>query len=286
MWMTGRSWPQNNMGFFRSQRAKQGGIVEPQAANESVQQTEPIKPQSFLSRLGGVYTSPRETFKEIGRSPGVLVPIIVLIILAVLVSYLAAQRIDMGALAAEQMERFAESGRIPAEQLDMMKQRAASQSKYGSLISGPIVGMLIVLVIAGIAKLVSVLLGAGNRFKALLAVTLYAMIAVSIIDRALYLLILYLKDPADLNLSTLSSLVASNLGSWISGLLGEDALPKYAMALARYVDIFAIAKIALLAIGYSAVSVKLKTGTAAVWLVAFYIIVALIGSAIGSLFGM
>jgi hypothetical protein len=43
--------------------------------------------------------------------------------------------------------------------------------------------------------------------------------------------------------------------------------------------------IALLAIGYAAVSRKLKTGRAAFWLGAVYAIVAVIGAAISSAFG-
>jgi hypothetical protein len=69
----------------------------------------------------------------------------------------------------------------------------------------------------------------------------------------------------------------------LASFLGEDDLPKFLMRLAGYIDVFAIWLIALLAIGYSAASRKLKTATAATWLGIAYGIIALIGSAIGSL---
>jgi hypothetical protein len=73
----------------------------------------------------------------------------------------------------------------------------------------------------------------------------------------------------------------------LSALVGEDALPKYLMNLARYVDLFNIWLICLLAIGSAAVSRKLKTSTAAIWLGGAYAVMALIGAAAsGSIPGM
>jgi hypothetical protein len=57
------------------------------------------------------------------------------------------------------------------------------------------------------------------------------------------------------------------------------------MKLLEYVDVFAIWTIALLSIGYSAVSRKLKTSTAAIWLVGAYAIIAIIGTVFRSLKG-
>ncbi len=240
----------------------------------------------FFSCLGGVYSSPAATFGAIGRSPQVLVPIIALIVIGLLLGYFLVQRIDMGALAVDQLEQQVAKGRITQEQFDQLKQRVAASPKYRTVLYTPIQILLLVLVIAGIAKLVSgTFLGAENRFKAIFSVTLFVWIAVSIVYYGLFVLILYLKNPGDINASNVNSLVASNLGAWITGILGEDALPGFLARLAGWVDIFAIWKIVLLAIGYSAVSRKLKTATAAAWLGAIYGVIAVIGSTIGSLLG-
>jgi len=244
------------------------------------------EPQNFFSCLGGVYSSPAATFGAMGRSPQVLVPIIALVVIGLLLGYFMVQKIDMGALAVDQLEQQVAKGRITQEQFDQLKQRVAASPQYRTVISIPIQFLLLVLVIAGIAKLVSgTFLGAENRFKAIFSVTLFAWIAVSIVYYALFVLILYLKNPADITASNVNSLVASNLGAWIAGILGDDGSPGFLIRLAGWIDIFAIWKIVLLAIGYSAVSRKLKTATAAAWLGAIYGVIAIIGSAVGSLLG-
>ena len=68
--------------------------------------------------------------------------------------------------------------------------------------------------------------------------------------------------------------------------MGDDALPKFVIGLANAVDAFAIWKIVLLAIGYSVVSKKLKTGTAASWLVLGYSIYAVISAAASSMLNL
>ncbi len=256
--------------------------MEPEAANASLQ-TEVAKPRNFFSRLGGVYTSPGETFREIGRSPQVLIPIIALVIIGLLGGYYLSQKIDLGAMQAEQLERMVANGTITQEQ---MQQQMNMVSKLGGIqliIGSPISSLLMVLIIAAIFKLISSIVGAENRFKALFTVTVYTMIAVSIVQSLLLVVVLSFKSPADLAGTDIRTIIASNLGALASSLLGDDALPKYLMRLLGWVDVFAIWIIALLSIGYSAVSRKLKTSTAATWLGCLYGIVALIGAALAGM---
>jgi len=275
----------SNKTFFVEQGSFKGGTVEPQTAGESIQ-TEDVKPRNFFSRLGGVYFSPGETFKEIGRSPGVLMPIIFLILISVLVGYFMSQKVDMGSMMSGQLEQAVAAGKITQEQAD---QQLAIMSRFGGLqlmIGSPLWNLLFALILAGFCKLISLFVGAENRFKAVFSATLYSLVAVYIVQYIITCLILLFKSPGELSIASLNSMVASNLGALISSLVGEDALPKYLMRLAGWVDIFAIWKIALLAIGYAAVSRKLRTSTAATWLSGTYIIIALIASAFGGLLGM
>ncbi|HSW37865.1 MAG TPA: hypothetical protein VLL97_00060, partial [Acidobacteriota bacterium] len=109
--------------------------------------------------------------------------------------------------------------------------------------------------------------------------------AVSIVQTVLMVAILQLRGPGEMSLTDMNTIVASSLGAMIEGFFGADVMPKFLMSLARAVDVFAIWIIALLAIGYSAVSTKLKASKAAVWLVAAYVVVVLIGAAIGGIAG-
>ena len=89
------------------------------------------------------------------------------------------------------------------------------------------------MIIAGFIKLVSTFIGAENRYKGLFAVCLYAMIAVSIVSTILMVVILYFKQPGEMTATSISSVVASNLGALLESILGENALPKFVMALAK-----------------------------------------------------
>jgi hypothetical protein len=68
-------------------------------------------------------------------------------------------------------------------------------------------------------------------------------------------------------------------------LVGKDGLPKFIMALARWIDLFAIWMISLLAIGYAAVTRKLKTSTAAFAIGGLYAAAALIAAIIAAVRG-
>ena len=261
--------------------------MEPESANESMSEMEEApKPRSFFSRIGGVYASPRDAFGEIGRSPRVLVPMVILIIIGLLVGVYLSKNLDVESMLASRLESAVQQGSITQQQMDqqlaMMSKFAGLQLILGSMISS----LLLALVIAGYAKLFSIFSGAENRFKPLLSVTIYVLIAISVIQSGLTILIMQLKGPGEVDLAHVGSVVASSLGAILTSLMGDDALPKFVMGLANAVDVFAIWTIVLLAIGYSVVSKRLKTGTAALWLGITYAIIAMISAAVSSIFNV
>jgi hypothetical protein len=268
--------------------------VETENAGDSIQSAELVVPRSFFSRLGGVYSSPNAAFQDVGRSPGVLMPMIALIIMGMLSTYLMSLKVDLGELQSKAVEQIAErqvaQGNMNQAQADQLKERAATRTGAGSVVSTIFAGLALVLmalVIAAIAKLISsTFLGAENTFKSLFSVSLYVALAVGIVHTFLFLMILFFKNPADLDVSNINSLVASNLGALLTGLLGEDALPRFLAKFLGWVDIFAIWKIALLSIGCAAVSRKLKTARAATWITAIYVVIALIAAAMPPIFGL
>lgn len=236
-------------------------------------------PQNFFSRLIGVWFSPGETFREIGRAPRLLMPIIFAILLGLAVSFAMTQRLNMQAMMAQMFEQAVAQGQITQEQADRQVQFAARFGTIQMLVFGTLGTLLAALIVAGIFKLVSMLMGADNTFGALFAVTLYAFIATGIISSILFVTLLYLKDPGEITFQNLGQIVSSSLGALLNLLLGEGALPKFLMALAYRVDLFTIWLISLLSIGYAAVSRRMKTSTAAAWLTGLYVIYALIASA-------
>jgi UPF0716 family protein affecting phage T7 exclusion len=261
------------------------GVMTLEPDSKSMPEGEAPKPKDFFSRLGGTYFSPRDAFREIGLSPQVLVPIIALIVISALVGFYLARNLDLEAMMAEQFQQAVADGRMTQEQ---MEQQAAMVSRFAGvqfIVGAPLASLAMTLIIAAVFKLISSLINVENKFKSIFAVTVYTMIAVSIIQSGLMVLVLYIKGPGGVDMTNPNSVVASNLGALLGIIAGEDALPKFFMKLAGYIDIFAIWIIALLAIGYAAVSRKLKTSRAAFWLGTVYAIVAVIGAAISSAFG-
>jgi hypothetical protein len=252
--------------------------MEPEITGEPVPEIEAVQPKSFFSRLGGVYLSPKNAFQEIGSSPRVLVPIIVMIVIGFLLGFYIVKTVDVQSIVVAQLEKAVEQGRMPKEQMERMLPGMEKFVSIRIMAATTIASVIIALIIAGFAKLFSAFAGAQNRFKALLSVTSFALIAISIVQTILTVLVLHFKGTADLNINNLNSVIASNLGAVLESILGDDALPKFAMGLAKAVDVFAIWTIALLSIGYSAVSRKLKTSTAATWLIAAYAIIVIISA--------
>ncbi len=257
--------------------------MESETVHESMQQEEPVKARNFFSRLGNIYFSPGETFGEIARAPRVLVPIIAMIVISMAAGYYLSTKIDLTSLQADQMEKLVAAGRLTQEQ---MEQQMAVVSKLGGIqlvVGAPISNLLMALIIAAVFKLISTFVSAENRFKTIFSVTIHALIAVSIVHSILLIAVLFFKSPGEVSATSINSVVASNLGALLSSVLGEDGLPKFVMRFAGWIDIFSIWIIALLSIGYSAASRKLKISTAATWLGCLYGIIAVIGSALGSL---
>jgi hypothetical protein len=211
---------------------------------------------------------------------------VILIIIGLLVGFYLSKNLDVESMLASRLESAVQQGSITQQQMDqqlaMMSKFAGLQLVLGSMISS----LLLALIIAGYAKLVSVFSGAESRFKPLLSVTLYVLIAISVIQSGLTILIMQLKGPGEVDLAHVGSVVASSLGAILTSIMGDDVLPKFVIGLANAVDAFAIWKIVLLAIGYSVVSKKFKTGTAASWLVLGYAIYAVSAAAVSSMFNV
>jgi hypothetical protein len=251
--------------------------VEPHNTRETMPETEDVNPKNFFSRLGGAYFSPKSAFQEIGRSPDVLAPIIVLIILGLLMGFYMSKTLDM-----QSMMPPPRSG-MPSGQMGPGANAPAFMPIV--MIAAPAIQFIIIaLIIAGFAKLFSFFLGVENKFKAVFSVTAYAAIVTSIVRFILIVVILSIRGAEGVSFMNLDLVITSNLGAVLDGVLGSDALPKFVIRLAGAVDVFAIWNIALLAIGYSAVSRKLKTAVAAAWLAAGYLIVAVIGAALSALY--
>lgn len=243
----------------------------------------PPTPQSFFSRLIGVYFSPGEAFQEIGRAPRFLVPMIVLALLTMAIVIVASQRISFEQVAMQRIDDAVAEGKIPADRAEVQKEQTKkfmSVFKYVIPVIGGIFSVLMALAIAGLAKLISSLMGVENTFKPLFSATLYAILAVSIVSGVVGTILLFLKPVEEIDPN---NPVGSNVAALLS-MAGVKGLPKFVTSLLAYLDVFYIWKVALLGIGYAAVSRKLKTSTAMVYTGVGAAVLAIIGAAWTALF--
>ncbi len=238
-----------------------------------------------IGRLTGIYFSPSETYPGIGRAPKFILPMILLGLVVALSSFVLTNRIGYENLIRKQMEPIVQAGWITQEQADVQieRQTSGAAATWGK-VSGPIFGaigyVIVILALTALFKLVSMVVGAENDFKPLLGVTAWTFLALGIVQTALMIMVLYLKSPDDIDIM---NPVGSNLAALLS--VVSTSIPKFLKALASWVDVFGIWRIFLLAIGYAAVSRKLKTATAAAFLIVLYLIGAVIFSAVASMFG-
>jgi hypothetical protein len=238
-------------------------------------------PKDFFSRLIGVWFSPGETFAGIGRAPRIVAPIIALMIIGSLTNFLMINRLDVRGFFGPGIEQRVASGKLSREDADkqlgaMTREPVATIIKLVITLFGLVTNLIIALILVGVAKLITMLMGGDNEFKPLFSVSLYALLGIGVITSTLMIILLYLKPVEEIDIS---NLVGSNLAALLTMALGKDGLPKFVMALARWVDVFFIWLIALLAIGYGAVTRRVKSSAFGMALGAIYLILALIGSA-------
>jgi hypothetical protein len=238
-------------------------------------EVEAVEPKSFFARLGNVYMSPGEAFEEISRAPRLAFPIIVLIIISMVAGFYTAGMIDTNSLMAAQMQQAGAQGATP----EQMQAILPTAIKVILTVISPIGSIIIILIVAGFFRVACIIATKENTYKDLFTVTVYASVAILIIQTIAIALTYYLKGPGTVSMANIGSVVATSLGAILASLLGNDALPKFFMALAQRVEFFAIWKIVLLAIGYSKVTKKMKTATAATWLGIAYGVIALVTAA-------
>ena len=260
-------------------------------ASPTINDAPEAKPQSFFSRLMGVYFSPGETFQEIGRAPRVLIPLLCVLLLGVATRYVLVNRIGYENMVRKEIDMqsaMMEKFNMPPAAIEQAKAKAEERLKpenalreklKGSI--GSVIGFpLIILIAAGVFKLYSMILGASNRFKGVFSAVTFAYLAVGILGFVVLTISIYLKNPDDIDVF---NPVASNLGA-IMTMAGAGS-SKFLTALASWIDVFGIWRIILLSIGCAAVTTKMKPGTASVPHILLYLLAAVILSFFASFMG-
>ncbi|MFZ3214656.1 MAG: YIP1 family protein [Candidatus Acidiferrales bacterium] len=208
----------------------------------------PTGSDNSFGRVFGVLFSPKATFESIVRKPSWIVPVALGCVFFIAVVAVFTQRGGWPSFFEKQAANSSRMQQLSAEVRERTIDRQVKIAPIVSYAEGVIIPPIAALVVAGVLMLVFNLSGATRvDFKTSLGIVAYAWVP-WLIHACLSILVLFLKDPATVDLT---NVVASNPGA----LLADDAA-KWMVALLGSIDIFAVWTLILLAIGYSASNPK------------------------------
>src|SRR5580704_13591406 len=191
---------------------------------------EPQPQMSAISRVFGVLFSPQKTFADIVRKPGWFLPIALLTILSIAVSFAFVQRVNWREYISQQIEKSPQASQLSPEQ---KQQRVEAGVKFTTPftytigVCGPIfITLIFTLVFWGAYSLLG---GASTNFTTAFSITAHAFLT-GLVSSPLFILILYLKPYGT---ADLDNPVAANLAAFL-----PDESAKWLVALCKSIDLF------------------------------------------------
>jgi hypothetical protein len=210
---------------------------------------------SAVGRVIGVFFSPKQTFEDIVRKPSWVLPIALLTLFSIGVSFAINQRINFREFMTQQIEKNPRSANLSAEQ---KQQQIEGGAKFTPIViwafgvCGPVLFVLFVaLAMWGAYNLLA---GANTDFGTSFAITAHAALT-GLVSSSLMILVLYLKPPGTVDLE---NPVATNLAA----VLADDSA-KWLFKLLNSIDVFSFWTLILLAIGFAATNPKKLKGSKA-----------------------
>jgi len=181
-----------------------------------VPESEP--PMSPVEKLLGIFYEPSRVFRNLRAHPHWLAAFVVISVMSIAYSVAFTQRLGPERIVNYTVDKIAESGFMPADRVEAAREQQLEEAKnpvqrVGAAVRS-VVGLLVLFLVAG-ALLFLIILAFGGRmnFWQAFAVALYASLPVVVIQKAISLVILYIKSPDDIHpILGQETLVQDNLG--------------------------------------------------------------------------
>ncbi len=235
-------------------------------------------PQAAISPVGrifGVLFSPKQTYEDIARKPGWLLPVALLAILGGLVAVGLNQKMNWREYMSQQIEKSPRAEQLSADQKEKQIEMGAKFAPISAYVFGIPAPILVVLIVGLVMWGAYNLLGGANlNFKTSLGIVSHAFVP-ALLGNILFLVVLFLKPPGTLDLE---NPVATNVAAFL-----PEESAKWLMALGKNIDIFAIWITLLIAMGFAAANPKKLKGTKS-YTIAFGVFVAYIVVRVGFAF--
>lgn len=208
---------------------------------------------SGFSRMINVLFSPGKTFEDIVRKPSWALPIAVLTVLSIAVSYGLNQKVNWREFLGQQMDKSPQAAQLSPEQREQRIEAGAKFSPYFTYavgVAGPTLAALIfALVFWGAFSLLG---GASTNFSTSFGIASHAFMT-GLVSSPLLILVIFLKQPGTIDLE-------NPLASNIAAVLPDDAA-KWLVALCKSFDVFTFWTLILIAIGFAATNPKKFKGS-------------------------
>ncbi len=175
-------------------------------------------PLSPAERVTGVFFEPARIFANLHFHPRWLAAFLVIAVVSGIYHVAFRQRVGAEAIALAPIEKTIESGFIPADQAERVKEQAVESARsLVGRISSPLseIGgiFLFFCFLAAIFLLLAMIFGGRLTYWQALCVTVYASLPPIVIDKLLSLVLLYIKAPEDIDpLKGQRGLVRADLG--------------------------------------------------------------------------
>lgn len=211
---------------------------QPTPEIEPEQNASETKDLNLVQRLSGVFFSPGKTFEHLERKPDWLIPFVLITVVS-FVFVLLIMPVSIPEQMALQREKMEERG-ASNEQIEQMQ---AISEKWGRMIGsfmgfvGPGLGLIVVTLFYWFIG--NVILGGQTSFLKLFSVCTYISM-ISILDMAIKLPLILTKKTVDIGLN-------------LSVLLPEGLTDTLLADILQVMDIFAVWRFIVMAIGLSAV---------------------------------
>jgi hypothetical protein len=217
---------------------------------------------SAIGRITGVLFSPKATFEDIVRKPSWALPVILITVLSLCVSFAINQRINWREYVGQQIEKSPSAANMSSEQKE---QRVEGGAKFSPLVTYAIGLFLPILATLVVALAMwggfNLLGGANTNFSTSIGITSHAFLT-GLVSSPLFILVLYLKPYGTVDLD---NPMATNVGAF----LPEDTA-KWLMSLGKSIDVFSFWVLILLAIGFACTNPRKLKGSKA-FMIAFSI---------------
>jgi hypothetical protein len=249
-----------------------------QAAPQPLPHADSPAPLSEISRVAGVFASPKSAFADIVARPRFYVPLILVCIASLCLIFLYSQRVGFDRMIQQSLDQNPRTQTMTPEQRDQALKMGLAIGRPMAFVTAIVAPPVSALVIAAVLMFIAnSMLGSQLRFSQMAAITSYSMLT-GIVSVALSIVVMFVRSPDEFDLR---NPLAFNVGAF----LNADTTPKWLLSFATSIDLFSFWTMALIAIGIVVASRKVAFTKALVAVMIPWAVYVVLKSAGAGIFG-